>query len=52
LRLFNFIGLMLWLVYGVIVFSVPTVAQNLVSIISILYTQYRGSKAENQKSEV
>lgn len=51
LRLFNFIGLSFWVVYGVIVFSVPTMVQNTISIVSIAITQFRVSKAKSEVSK-
>ena len=41
LRLFNLVGISLWLIYGVIVMSVPTIIADLVYIISILLTMIR-----------
>lgn len=50
LRLFNFIGLSFWIVYGVITFSVPTVVQNLIAVISIAITQLRVSKRKSEET--
>lgn len=41
LRLLNLAGLILWIVYGVIAFSLGTIIQNTVAIVSILSTQFR-----------
>lgn len=41
LRLFNLVGISLWLVYGVIVMSVPTIIGDVVYIVSILLTMIR-----------
>ena len=39
LRRFNFVGIFLWLVYGIIVFSLPTIVGNTISLISIVKTE-------------
>lgn len=49
LRKFNFAGISLWTIYGVIVFSVPTIVGNLISLISITITQIRVSREKKEK---
>ena len=44
LRRFNFAGISLWTVYGIIVFSLPTVVGNTISLISILKTEITTNK--------
>lgn len=39
LRRFNFAGIFLWLIYGIIVFSLPTIVGNTISLISIVKTE-------------
>lgn len=41
LRKFNFAGIFLWTVYGVITLSVPTVIGNVLSLVSIVLTELR-----------
>ena len=41
LRRFNFIGIFLWTIYGVITLSVPTVVGNTISLCSIGITQWK-----------
>ena len=41
LRLFNLIGISLWLVYGILTLSVSTILGNVVYITSILITMIR-----------
>lgn len=44
LRWFNFAGIFLWLIYGVITLSVPTVVGNTISLSSIALTQWKTRK--------
>lgn len=44
LRRFNFAGIFLWLIYGVITFSVPTMVGNVISLASILKTELTAKK--------
>ena len=44
LRRFNFAGIFLWLIYGVITLSVPTVVGNTISLSSIALTQWKTRK--------
>ena len=39
LRRFNFAGIFLWLIYGIVVFSLPTIVGNIISLISIIKTE-------------
>lgn len=39
LRRFNFAGIFLWLIYGLITLSVPTIVGNIISLISIIRTE-------------
>ena len=44
MRLFNLVGSSLWVIYGVIVFSVPTILQDTILVVSILQTEIRHRK--------
>lgn len=44
LRHFNFVGIFLWLVYGIATFSVPTIVGNTLSLISIVRTEIKCKK--------
>ena len=39
LRRFNFVGVSLWIIYGAIVLSVPTIVSNLIAFTSIVLTE-------------
>lgn len=39
LRRFNFAGIFLWLIYGIVAFSLPTIVGNTISLISIVKTE-------------
>ena len=43
-------GIFLWLIYGVITISVPTVAGNLISITSIILTELRTAPSKNKEA--
>ncbi len=49
LRRFNFAGIFLWLIYGFVTFSVPTVVGNIISLVSIAVTEIR--ELRNSKKE-
>ena len=49
LRRYNFAGIFLWLIYGIITFSVPTVVGNTISLTSITVSESRD--ARNAKRE-
>lgn len=46
LRIFNLFGVTLWLIYGLWIVSVPTIASNIFSICSILTGLFREKRAE------
>ena len=50
LRRFNFAGIFLWLVYGVITFSVSTVIGNTISLVSIVVSEVREAREERKKT--
>ena len=50
LRKFNFAGIFLWTVYGVISFSVPTVVGNIISLTSIVITELRSVREKKEEN--
>ena len=52
LRLYNFVGTALWLAYGLLSFSIPSIISNLFALISIIYAllQEHLSKKKAQKN--
>lgn len=53
LRRFNFAGIFLWLIYGFITLSVPTIIGNIISLVSIAVTEIREmlGKRSNKNNE-
>lgn len=49
LRKFNFAGIFLWTIYGVITFSVPTVVGNIISLTSIVITELRMMRQKKEE---
>lgn len=47
LRRFNFGGIFLWLIYGILTFSVPTMVGNVISLFSIIATEVRINKEKS-----
>lgn len=50
LRKFNFAGIFLWTIYGMITFSVPTVIGNVISLISIILTELRIKRQKKEEN--
>lgn len=48
LRRFNFAGIFLWLIYGIVILSVPTIIGNIISLSSIALTDIRETKKERR----
>lgn len=48
LRRFNFAGIFLWLIYGFITLSVPTVVGNIISLSSITVSEIRDARADRE----
>ena len=51
LRRFNFAGIFLWLIYGFITLSVPTVVGNIISLSSIAVSEIRDAKAAKKEQK-
>lgn len=50
LRRFNFAGIFLWTIYGIITLSVPTIVGNTISLISIVKTEISTAKKKTERS--
>ena len=50
LRRYNFAGIFLWLIYGFITFSVPTVIGNIISLTSITVSEIRDAQKEKKET--
>lgn len=51
LRLYNFVGTALWLAYGLLSFSIPSIISNLFALISIIYALLQEHLAKNKKAQ-
>ena len=51
LRRYNFAGIFLWLIYGFITFSVPTVVGNIISLSSIAVSEIRDAIAAKKEQK-
>ena len=50
LRRFNFAGIFLWLIYGFITLSIPTIVGNIISLTSITVSEIRDARAKKEET--